>query len=193
MATGILRFLIEFCFWCTFISFGLCADDPNLDCEIWLAPSTITGAGLGIYAGKDYLKGDLLLSCGDSLVPIIDYKEHAQVTGKDHLLFLWDEYTWDSMGLMANEEGRFSVSIASPGFGSAANSFLPLYNVEEWYGLKDTAGLHRSRDPGVGAFSPYYDRKSTAKKSIRAGQEFFVSCKLRFTMIVFIVNSLQSF
>jgi hypothetical protein len=148
-----------------------------LDCEIWLAPSTIPGAGLGMYAGRDYLQGDTLLPCGDSLVPIIDYAANAKTVGKDHLKFLWNEYVWDSQGLLANEEGRAAVDMASAGFGSAANSFLPIYNVIEWYGKKDTAGLHRSRDPGAGAFSPYYDRKATAKQNIHAGQELFVSCK----------------
>lgn len=37
------------------------------------------------------------------------------------------------------------------------------------------SGLHRSKDPGVGAFSTYHDRKSIAKVNIKKGQELFVN------------------
>lgn len=35
-------------------------------------------------------------------------------------------------------------------------------------------GLHRSMDPGAGAFSAYHDRQSIAKVPIGRGEEFFV-------------------
>ena len=34
--------------------------------------------------------------------------------------------------------------------------------------------LHRSRDPGAGAFSTYHDRQSVARVDIQKGEEFFV-------------------
>jgi hypothetical protein len=34
-------------------------------CGIWLAPSAIEGAGLGMYAGKKIKKGDLFQDVGD--------------------------------------------------------------------------------------------------------------------------------
>jgi hypothetical protein len=71
------------------------------------------------------------------------------------------------------------VDLASPGFGSAANSFLPLQNVEEW-NPKSLQGqtakvMHRSSDPGVGAFTIYGDRRSTATRAIEQGEELYVS------------------
>lgn len=63
---------------------------------------------------------------------------------------------------------------ASPGFGSTANSFLPLVNVEEGLPDQDNAGLHRSRDPGAGAFTQYHNRESTATRNIAAGEELYV-------------------
>lgn len=63
---------------------------------------------------------------------------------------------------------------ASPGFGATANSFLPLVNVEEGWPRRDSAGLHRSKDPGVGAFTEYYGRQATATKKIHKGEEFYV-------------------
>ena len=62
------------------------------------------------------------------------------------------------------------------GFGAAANSFLDLVNVEEGDPRNTMPNmLHRSKDPGVGAFTTYHDRKSSAKVNIKAGQELFVN------------------
>ena len=41
--------------------------------------------------------------------------------------------------------------------------------------LYDTAGLHRSKDPGSGAFTPYHSSNTTALMGIEAGQELFAS------------------
>jgi len=62
------------------------------------------------------------------------------------------------------------------GFGAAANSFLDLVNVEEGDPINTIpSGLHRSKDPGVGAFTTYHDRDSTAKVAVKSGQELFVN------------------
>lgn len=62
------------------------------------------------------------------------------------------------------------------GFGATANSFLDLVNVEEENPQNTIpSGLHRSKDPGVGAFSTYHDRRSTAKVQINKGEELFVN------------------
>jgi hypothetical protein len=75
----------------------------------------------------------------------------------------------------SQREGWFTVDVASPGFGSAANSYSPLINVNAGTGPKLIAGdLHRSRDPGAGASTAYVDRKSTASQHIAAGEELFV-------------------
>lgn len=152
-------------------------NQPPVECGIWLAPSTINGAGLGMFAGKDFDESEEILPSGDSVVSIIDYPQHTSANSKAHVTFLWDEYVWNAAALGLGYEGRFEVNVASPGLGSAANSFLPIYNVDEWYPVKDSVGLHRSKDPGVGAFSLHHNRKSTAKTEILRGQELFVSCK----------------
>lgn len=72
-------------------------------------------------------------------------------------------------------EGYSDITTASPGFGAAANCFMPLQNVEEWNAMYDSGGLHRSKDPGAGAFSPWWNRTTTAYKDIHAGEEFFVN------------------
>jgi hypothetical protein len=142
-------------------------------CGIWFAPSSIPNSGLGMYAGRNFDEGEEMMATGDAVIPIVDMVLHQGTKW----FFLWDSYTWNSASLQMANDGINDVSVASPGFGSAANSFLDLQNVEEWSSEHSLAGLHRRKDPGAGAFTPYYNRKSTAKVSIPMGQELFVSCK----------------
>ena len=141
-------------------------DTPMEDasCGLWLAPSTLPGAGLGMFAGQAFAKGDLLQS--DIVIPIVDFLQHNP--GKAP--FLWDEYTWNAEALGLSGEGFFEVNAASPGFGSAANSFIPVANVDEWEVRKQPRLYHQ----GAGAVTGYGDRRSTAKTDIQAGQELFV-------------------
>lgn len=149
----------------------------DLQCGIWLAPSTLKGAGLGMFAGADFAPGQELLVGGDSVIAISDIVQH----NSNHKFggFLWDEYTWNAHALKMDSEGHFQIEVASEGFGAAANSFLPIYNVEEWHPLLTPSGLHRASDPGAGASTVFHRRKSTAKLPIAAGQELFVSCTYR--------------
>jgi hypothetical protein len=149
--------------------------DNNVECGLWLAPSTLKGAGLGMYAGIDFVKGEELLRGGDSVIAISDITQHnANKEFKGN--FLWDEYTWNAEALKMKDEGFKEVNVASEGFGSAANSFLPIYNVDEWHPLLSGTGLHRSKDAGAGASTMFHHRKSTAKYDITAGSELYVSC-----------------
>jgi hypothetical protein len=142
-------------------------------CGVWIARSTIPNAGLGMYAGRHFDEGENLTASGDVVIPIVDMEMHQ---GSDWL-FLWDAYTWDIDD--RHNDGIQDVSFASPGFGSAANCVQDLLNVEELSPEHSLAGLHRSKDPGAGALSPYHNRRSIAKVPIRVGQELFVDCKLK--------------
>jgi hypothetical protein len=70
---------------------------PDVECGIWLAPSTIPGAGLGMYAGRNFHHGDALqldytgVPVGDPVIPIVDIEAH---NGDKKFRMLWDEYTW---------------------------------------------------------------------------------------------------
>ncbi|KAI2513179.1 hypothetical protein MHU86_1217 [Fragilaria crotonensis] len=145
-------------------------DDQEFTCGIWFAKSTIPGAGLGIFAGKDFDKGESVLPVGDVVIPLVDSKIHKHRDYK----FLWDEYTWEGVALFMEREGvSESISVVSPGFGSAVNCFLGLVNVKETIPSNTNTGLHRSQDPGVGAFSTYWNRETLAMIPIKAGNELF--------------------
>lgn len=148
---------------------------PSLECGIWLAPSAIEGAGLGMYAGRNFKKGELMQDVGDCCIPIVDIKKHNEAEDRNYGNNLWEHYTWSAPPLDVDQEGLYETNVASPGFGSVANSFLPLVNIDELEPRRDYAGLHRSKDPGSGAFTPYYDRGSKANRDIAAGEELYVS------------------
>jgi hypothetical protein len=70
---------------------------------------------------------------------------------------------------MESEGERDAVAGYSFGIGALTNCFHPLINLEIVTSRMDSAGLHRSRDPGAGAFTPYHNRRSYAYKNIPAG------------------------
>lgn len=63
----------------------------------------------------------------------------------------------------------------SHGAGAAINCYFPLYNTQGWDERTEMSseGLHRSKDPGAGAFTPYHGRVTYATRPIRAGEELF--------------------
>jgi hypothetical protein len=139
------------------------------ECGVWLAPSTIPGAGLGIFSGRDFKKKEQFMPTGDVVVPIVDIMMHQK--GRK-FTFLWDEYTWNGKSLGLGHEVVKECNGASPGFGAAANAFLDLTNVNEGDPENDIPhSLHRSKDPGAGGFTTYHNRRAYAKINVKAGQE----------------------
>jgi SET domain len=143
------------------------------ECGVYIAKSTIPRAGLGLFAGKDFNKGDRV-TWGDLIIPLIELNWNND---DEDFFWLWDEYVWgDSIhSEMKFESGMTSdLAGASFGIGAAINCIIGLVNVDDVSGRCDNAGLHRSRDPGAGAFTPYYDRTSVAQRFIHAGDELFL-------------------
>ncbi len=63
------------------------------ECGLYLAPSTIPGAGLGMYAGSTQFEKGSLVSDSDIMIPTWDLDYH---NGDDSYFHLWDEYTWSA-------------------------------------------------------------------------------------------------
>jgi hypothetical protein len=69
----------------------------DFQCGLWLAPSSIHGAGLGMYAGRDFYPSDALERdhngnpVGDIVIPIVDLQAHS---GNFNLSTMLDHYTW---------------------------------------------------------------------------------------------------
>lgn len=63
------------------------------ECGLYLAPSAIPGAGLGLYSGSQQYEQYDLVSDSDLMIPWWDSDYH---NGNDTYYNLWDEYTWSS-------------------------------------------------------------------------------------------------
>ena len=152
------------------------AEEPF--CGVYMAPSTIGVANMGIYTNVDLSKGDVV-NFPEIAVPLLfrDWGYH----GDNPDGTLWDRYIWDgpvaaieprSNDLDRNECGAVFI----PGVGCTVNSRLEMNNIYSTHGsVYDTAGLHRSKDPGAGAFTPYHSSQTTAKFALKAGNELFAS------------------
>jgi len=138
-------------------------------CGLYLAPSTIPGAGLGMFAGVDFEEGSEVTP-GDAMVPIRDMNWHNSLHGFTNQ-FLWDEYIWSGATFKGMTEPFSDIDGASFGVGAAPNCFFPLINVEDDnYSIqRDNAGLSR-KSPSIGSFSPWHDRVSHAIQAIPAGE-----------------------
>mmetsp|Transcript_10312 Transcript_10312/g.13647 ORF Transcript_10312/g.13647 Transcript_10312/m.13647 type:complete len:554 (+) Transcript_10312:67-1728(+) len=141
------------------------------ECGVYFAPSTIPGAGNGIFAGRSYEIGEEV-TLGDLIVAITDFSFHNK--GDDGNDFLWDSYTWEAESFESMQTEAREPYGASFGIGAAVNCFDSLINVDTDYGVVDSEGLHRSKDPGVGGFTIYHGRKGVAAEDIPEGMELFV-------------------
>lgn len=144
------------------------------ECGVYLAPSTIPGAGMGMYAGnKEYNDGDILTD-SDIVIPVFELDWHNDHGNFD---FLWNEYVWSATmfpGMDQEVEDAENIHVCSGGMGAAVNCMLPLVNAmdeQESYDMGMSGVSPQS--PGAGAFTPYYGRKFVATKYIAPGAEIY--------------------
>jgi hypothetical protein len=140
------------------------------ECGLYLAESTIPNAGLGIFTAIAKKPNDVLGS-GDVCIPNIDINYHNPPNVFDP----FEAYYWSGfiMG-MSRESHSNDVQAYCPGHGSVMNCNLALLNTHQGHPLLyDYAGLHRSNDPGAGAFTPYHNGTTYAARDIPAGGELF--------------------
>jgi hypothetical protein len=141
-------------------------------CELYLAPSTIPNAGLGIFTGVERQKGDFVGS-GDVCIPILDLEWHA--AGDPSFVNPFADYVWfgDALG-MAQEVSEFESATAYwPGLDAAVNCHAALVNLDRAFPDYDDTPLHRSKDPSAGSFSLYHNGSSLVTHSIPKGGELF--------------------
>jgi len=153
-------------------------------CGLYMAESTIPGAGLGIFTGFDREVGDRV-GGGDVLIPLVDVYYHLlnspEYDGEnpDSMSDTVDptaNYVWHGPEMGMTRESAFPNTRCTaycPGLDAAINCNLALINVDKLEPEYDDLGLHRSKDPGAGAFSPYNNSTTFATHPIPAGGELF--------------------
>jgi len=145
-------------------------------CHLYMAPSTLGVANMGMYTGVD-LKDQEVVNFPEIVVPLL-FREWGQHTPGFDDGSLWERYIWEGSvtDLETYEETDTEVSKAGfiPGIGCTINAVMDMNNIDSTHGSTyDTAGLHRSKDPGSGAFTPYHSSITNAAEDVPAGAELF--------------------
>jgi hypothetical protein len=150
-----------------------CESDSSpapVQCDLYIAESTIPHAGLGIFTAVEKKVGDSVGE-GDVCIPI--FEAENQIFPHDP----FSDFVWNggSKGMGFETMGIDVINALWPGLDCAVNCNIPLTNVKASYPKYDGVGLHRSKDPGAGAVSPYRYRKGKANviRDIPAGGELF--------------------
>ncbi|KAL3798343.1 hypothetical protein HJC23_004996 [Cyclotella cryptica] len=179
---------------CSILQTTLCANnaetisensgDVDSDpCMLYIAESTINNAGIGMFAGVDFRKNQLIGrdNWGDAAFSTVDLNWHnslpnGQRASKSRGDYHWPlvNYDWTSSGLGVRDDAA-DASMTVTGFGAVPNCHFSLLNVKEHHVMYDLAGLSRYDSPGSGAITPFFNRTSTARKDIAAGSELFVN------------------
>jgi len=157
-------------------------------CGLYLAESSIPGAGWGVYTGTAREKGDDL-DISDVVIPVINLERQSalqwQVHHRDLAPSLLTEYFWAARDTGTYFEGAHdSVESLFPGLGMLPNCHAGLVNMEQM-GCRDHHG-EESQDnnssssrsnsrspPTAGARSRFQDCRFQTTKALPAGHELF--------------------
>ena len=147
-------------------------------CQLYMAESSIPDSGLGMYTMKDIKENEPIFFPG-IVVQQQDHDWHQ----KERRFWLnaeeyeqeWQlhNYFWEARNTLGMFDGELDMQSIIPGLGMLANSHTGLVNALMTRPQINTAGLHRSVDPGSGAFSAYHKYTYLATQNIPAGMELF--------------------
>jgi hypothetical protein len=149
-----------------------------LECDLYIAESTIPNAGLGIFSAVEKRVGDMLGN-GDVCFPLLELDWHNGAILEDKEYFNpFEDYVWDGVTMGMGNECEEQVTALWPGLDCAVNCNIPLENVERAFPMHPSHGSslnqpHRSKDPGAGALTTYRAGTTTVKRDIPAGGELF--------------------
>jgi len=138
------------------------------ECLLYLAPSSISGAGFGIFTTRDVPEGEGVLPYSDAPSLVISDYEYFNVTGKD---WAHNSYNWDGGGFADFECESSAEHVMT--FGSTSNYHTYLKNIERHNDGYDDGIVSRFTDPSAGSFSYHKGHYFTASRAIAAGEEIF--------------------
>ena len=160
---------------CTWSSSHALDEFTDPKCGIYLAPSTIPMAGLGVFAGDTYYAKDDVVTKGDLVLSVVDYYWNNQGGPYEDDFFLWDEYSWHSSmfpGMEEESHGTDSISGISPGVGALPNHYATMSNI--YYEETVMGRVVDANSPGIGANTLYDGREFYATTNIPPGRELFL-------------------
>ena len=141
-----------------------------IQCDLFVAKSTIPNAGLGIFSTVLRRKGETITGTGDKAIPLIEIYFH---NGPD-FNFPMADYVWEGREMgMSEEVADDDVYAYWPGLDAMVNCHAALLNVKQSIPTYDPAGFHRRTHAGAGAISYYNHGTSKVMRDIPAGGELF--------------------
>mmetsp|Transcript_11650 Transcript_11650/g.21788 ORF Transcript_11650/g.21788 Transcript_11650/m.21788 type:complete len:731 (-) Transcript_11650:289-2481(-) len=137
-------------------------------CNIYLAPSSIPGAGFGIFTMRDIDEGEKILPYADApSIPLCDDNANGvEETDWNHV-----DYLWSGQGLAEYECKSVSESVVT--FGALCNFHTYLANVHPLGAIYDDTMSNRFTSPMAGSFSYHGGHAFEATQAIKAGDEIF--------------------
>lgn len=148
------------------------------NCGLYLAESSIPNAGFGLYAGRNYVKGENFTK--SYAIPLLEYSymNSNKPTSRDIVWNIIEDYYWESYYHASNAflEAE-SVKILVNDFGAMANHHALHENVGHQnivFNEPEDKELDRFHSPSAGAYT-YYSREFFTSKDVVAGEELFVN------------------
>ena len=149
-------------------------NNNNDECGLYLAPSTISGGGIGIFSAYHRAKGEFVGN-EEVVLPLVEVNFR---NGKKSDLFNpFIHYYWKgkekALHNIVTENRSGEVLALVPGMEAAINCNLALINVDMAGSKYDDGNLMRYKDPMAGGMSPYHSTASQVTRDIPAGGEIF--------------------
>jgi len=132
-----------------------------------MAPSSIPGAGSGVFVTKDVPKGTEFFG-GDVAVPLLDVSLYFPNFDVSFINYMWAADTHHSKF----EAWEVDMIELSP-LGTLANHHDEFHNLSLRPGPHDDTRLHRAVDREAGAFSYHGGERYFAKYDLKAGSELY--------------------
>ena len=144
----------------------------NQQCGLYLAPSSIPSACLGLLAGVDYPTGSRIGASPPSTVgiPVVD---PVALYEAEELI---SEFGWNAASVGGFTEAGFGdvFTLLMGGSGAMLANFHPTLGNVLPGGLSDVTYSNRG-NPGTGAYTSYDNFTFVAKTDIQAGEEILAS------------------
>jgi len=138
------------------------------ECSLYMAQSSIPGAGFGLFTTREVPEGEGILPYADAPnIVVCDY-EFFDI---EHTDWLHHAYFWGSSGLLEFECASAHESLVT--FGAQCNYHTYLMNVQGSFIGYDDEVVDRFVHPSAGAFSYHKGQQFSATRTIMAGEELF--------------------
>jgi hypothetical protein len=157
------------------------------ECNLYMAESTIPGAGLGLFTTKSHTVGELLYN-EEVYIPILELSWHQGKSEGEYFdttdTYVWhgdsvglhQEVNWNNEGPEEDDDDDGGVSGYWPGWGAAINCHFGLPNLDlTGYSYHEDLTQHRISNPGAGAYTYYHGPGAIVALDIPAGSELFLS------------------